>query len=272
MVWQAIARKEVRGLIKPRRRRAGLTMVALVFVLGGYLLPTTTASPETADLAPYLTGAVTLVLPLFGLLLGYKAIVSERESGRILLLLSLPHSRLEAVLGKFLGRGGVLALVVTSGIVLASGLVAYPFGSLQPGIMLAYLLVTLLYGLVFVSIGMGISTLTSSGHRATAATFGVFFVFVVLWSELRAPFRIALDYLGLASDGLPDWALFVYGLEPGLCYERVVDAFFAGSEQGAYIGPEAPFYLGEWVALAVLVGWLIAPVAAGYRRFEVTDL
>ncbi|QCC52704.1 ABC transporter permease [Halapricum salinum] len=272
MVWQAIARKEVRGLIKPRRRRAGLALVALVFVLGGYLLPTTTASPETADLAPYLTGAVTLVLPLFGLLLGYKTIVSERESGRILLLLSLPHSRLEAVFGKFLGRGGVLALVVTIGVVLASALVAYPFGSLQLGVMLAYLLVTLVYGLAFVSIGMSLSTFTRSGQRATAATFGVFFVFVVLWTELRAPFRIALDYLGLAGDGLPDWALFVYGLEPGMCYSRAVRAFFAGSEQGAYLGPDAPFYLGEWVALIVLLCWVVVPVAAGYRRFEVTDL
>lgn len=272
MVWQAIARKEVRGLVKPRRRRAGLTLVALVFVMGGYLLPTSTASPETADLAPYLTDAVTLVLPLFGLLLGYKTIVAERQSGQLLLLLSLPHSRLGAVLGKFIGRGGVLTLVVTSGIVVASALVAYPFGSLQPGVVVAYLLVTLLYGLAYVSIGLSISTLTSSGQRATAATFGVFFVFVVLWTELRAPFRIALDYLGLASDGLPDWALFVYGLEPGLCYQRVVQGFFAGSKQGAYLGPDAPFYLGAWVGLVALVCWVIVPLATGYRRFEVTDL
>jgi len=272
MVWQAIARKELRGLLKPRRRRAGLALVALVFVLGGYLLPLNVSSPETADLAPYMTGAVTLVLPLLGLLLGYKTIVSERESGRLLLLLSLPHSRLEAVFGKFLGRGGVLALVVASGIVLASALVAYPFGSLQPGVMAAYVLVTLLYGLAFVSIGMGISTLTSSSQRATAGTFGVFFVFVVLWSELKVPFRIALDYLGLASDGLPNWALFVYGLEPGMCYQRIVQAFFAGSDQGSYLGADAPFYLGEWVALIVLVCWVIVPVTAGYRRFEVTDL
>jgi len=217
-------------------------------------------------------GAVTLVLPLLGLLLGYKTIVSERESGQLLLLLSLPHSRLEAVFGKFLGRGGVLALVVASGIVLASALVAYPFGSIQPGIMVAYVLVTLLYGLAFVSIGMSISTLTSSGQRATAGTFGVFFVFVVLWTELRIPFRIALDYLGLASDGLPNWALFVYGLEPGMCYQRIVQAFFAGASQGAYLGSDAPFYLGEWSALVVLVCWVVVPVTAGYRRFEVTDL
>jgi len=272
MPWQAIARKEIRGLVKPRSIKLGLVLVGVTFTMGGYLLPTAQASPTTTDYTGYMQGAVTLLLPLFGLLLGYKTVVAERESGQLELLLSLPHSRKGTVFGKFVGRTAVLAMVVGLGILSGSALVAYPFGRLEPLVMVGYFLITGLYGMAFVSIGMAISTMTTSSRLATAATFGVFFLFVVLWPELEVPLFLALEYLGLANGGLPDWALFVRGLEPGLLYDRIIAAFFGQVDRGRYLGPDAPWFLGEWPALVLLGAWTIGPVAVGYRRFRGTDL
>lgn len=272
MVWQVVARKEIRALSRTRRRKAGLGLVAFVFVMGGYLLPISVTSPTTTDFPGYMKRAVVLLVPLFGLLVGYKSIVAERASGQLQLLLSLPHSRRGSVFGKFVGRGFILVIVVTIGITIGSALVAYPFGSFEIGTFLAYVFVTLAYGLAYVSIGMAISTLTRSGRRATTATFGVFFLFVIVWTQLRTPFYLALEYLGVADDRLPDWALFLHGLEPGMCYRRIIDAFFANVESGPYLGADAPVYLGEWAALGLLLVWIVVPVGLGYMRFERTDL
>lgn len=272
MVWRAIARKEVRGVLRPRSLKAGLAFVALVFVVGGYLLPTAIDDPTTTDFTGYVTQAVVLVVPLFGLLLGYKTIVAERASGRLTLLLSLPHSRREAVLGKFLGRGSILAAVVGVGVFGGVALAAYPFGTLEPWVALGYLLVTVLYGAAFLGTGIALSTLSRSNRVTTTATFGVFFLFVVAWGQLLTPLRLALDYVGWISDGLPDWALFAYGLEPTMLYRRVLDGLFAGVRTGPYLGPDASWYLGAWPALALLAAWTVLPVALGYARFRVTDL
>lgn len=272
MPWRAVARREVRGLRGPRTVKYGLAAVALVFVLGGYLVPITVPEPTTTDYAGYMSEAVTLVLPLTGLLLGYKTIVGDRASGRLALLLSLPHGRREVVLGKFVGRGAVLVGTVLAGVVGGVALVDYPYGSLEPLVAVGYLAVTAAYGLAFVGIGMAVSTVTTSGRLATAGAFGVFFLFVVVWGQLRGPLLLGLEYLGLADGRLPAWALFVYGLEPGLLYRRVLDGVFAGQGTGPYLGPDAAWYLGGWPALLLLLAWVPLPVVLGSRRFERTDL
>jgi ABC-2 type transport system permease protein len=272
MAWNVIARKEFDDVVDPRAGKAGLIAVALVFVLGGYILPINARAPTSADYASYMNDAVGLVVPLFGLLMGYGTIVSDRAAGRLTLLLTLPYSRLDAVLGKYVARAGLLAAAVTSGVLAGSWLVYYPFGSFDAVVVFGYLTITCCYGLAFLGVGFAISTLTTSNRAASAATFGVFFLFVVVWGQLRGALTLALDYLGLADGSLPDWALFLHGLEPSLLYGRVVAGFYAEATSGPYFGPDAAWYLGAWPALVALLAWTIAPIAFGYARFEATDL
>jgi len=272
MAWRTIAKKDARAVADSQLFRYFLVLVAFAFVLGGYLLPTVTEDPTMGDFPGYMDTSITLLLPLLGIMLGYKSIVGERASGRMGLLLSLPHSRRDVVIGKLVGRGFWLVLAVTVGIGVGGWLVYYPFGTLEPGVLLAYLLVTLLFGLSFVGIALAISTLTTSEHVATGGAFGSFFLLVVVWPELRPLLVVGLEQVGLADGSLPNWALFVYGLAPGLSYERVLAGFFTDSPDGPFFAADAPWYLGEWAALLVLVGWTIVPIAIGYRRFEGTDL
>jgi len=272
MAWRTIAKKDFREAMDSRLVSYLLGLVVLVFVIGGYVLPMTAQNPTTGDFPGYMLGAAGLLIPLLGILLGYDSIVSERSSGRMTLLLSLPHSRSDVVVGKLVGRGAVLALGVVVGVVLGGALVVYPFGSLEPVGFAGYLALTLLYGLAFVGIAMALSTMTTSRQAATAAAFGVFFLFAVVWAQVRTVLLFGLDWLGLADGGLPGWALFVYGAEPGMLYDRILQAFYDASVSGATPDPDAHWFLGEWIALVLLMLWVVVPLGLGYLRFQSTDL
>jgi Cu-processing system permease protein len=62
-----------------------------------------------------LVSLVIYLIPLIALLLGFDAIVGERERGSLDLLLSLPITRLELLLGKYLGLAGALTLSTLAG-------------------------------------------------------------------------------------------------------------------------------------------------------------
>lgn len=275
--WTTIARKEVRSLFTSRTPKIGVGLVTLVFLLGGYIVPTTVQNPAVMDVTigdydQFLRGIVVFLIPLFGLLLGYRAVVGERVGGQLALVLSFPHSRADVVLGKALGRGLVLVATITAGTLGAAALVEYPFGTVSLDMLAIFLGATVLYGIVFLTIGIGLSTITVSMRRATILTFGVFFLSAVAWPQLDGYFLDALQYVNLAGDTLPDWARFVYGAEPTLLYQRVMDAFVADVHAGAYLGPSAPWYLGGGTAAVLLVAWALLPALGGYLRFRRTDL
>ena len=56
-----------------------------------------------------LVSLVTYLVPLIALILGYDSIVGEKERGSLQLLLSMPITRFEILLGKYLGLSAALA-------------------------------------------------------------------------------------------------------------------------------------------------------------------
>jgi ABC-2 type transport system permease protein len=272
--WSTVTRKEIRGVLGSRIGKAGVGLVVFVFVLGGYVTPTVTHDPTLADYDGFLRGVVLFVVPLFGLLLGYRTVVAERVTGSLILTLSVPHSRADVVLGKAVGRGFVLVSTIAVGVCLGAGLVAYPFGSVSLGRLASYFLSTTLFGLAFLAVGIGLSTLTASLRRATVFSFGVFFLAVVAWPQLDGLFLAGLEYANLADDDLPNWAVFLYGIEPGMLYRRVLDTFVSPNRlrSGTYLGVGRPWYLQGGLAAVLLLGWSIIPTLAGYLRFRRTDL
>ena len=57
-----------------------------------------------------LVSLVIYLVPLIALVLGYDAIVGEKERGSLELLLSMPITRFEILLGKFSGLAAALAV------------------------------------------------------------------------------------------------------------------------------------------------------------------
>lgn len=274
MSWTTIARREYATTGDSRAIRWLLALLAGACVLSGYLYPVLGSEPYTTKAFVgfgFLTGCIDYLLPLIGVFLGYGAIVTERTSGQLTLLLSLPYSRRDLVVGKLVGRSLAFATTLVAALAVAGALVVYPFGSLSPGWYLAFVALTVLYGVIFTGIAIAVSMLTRSKHLATAGAFGAYGLFVLIWGTARAALAFGLETVGLIDGALPDPALFLFGLNPVTLYDRLVTGFFVDGGAGPYAESSA-WYLSEWLALPLFLAWAVVPVAFGYLRFRNTDL
>jgi len=117
-----------------------------------------------------LLNVVQYLVPLLGLLLGHDLIVSEQEGQTLRLLLAGGTSRARLVLGKFLGGCITLALPLALGFILAGTAigVAAKESSIAPFLRLAAS--GLVLGLIFVGIGLVISTFSRTRLQALVVT------------------------------------------------------------------------------------------------------
>jgi ABC-2 type transport system permease protein len=263
--WQSVAKKDFTDALRSRRL-AALVVLFVLFVVGievalVELFPDDIGG--AAALVAGLVGPATLLVPLIGLVTGYRCIAGERESGSHKLLLSLPHSRRDVVLGKLVGRTGIVSAAILGGF-LAGGVVAFVLiGGFAVLPFVVYFAITLLYAAAFVGLGVGISASTGSTSVAVAGGLGAFFVFQFFWA-----FLVGLLQNQLLSNA-PD-VLFrtIERLSPLLSYTESVGQYVG--EGGGAAGDA--LYQQGWFALLVLVAWVVVPVGLGYLRFRSVDL
>jgi ABC-type transport system involved in multi-copper enzyme maturation permease subunit len=105
-----------------------------------------------------LLNLVQYLVPLLGLLLGHDLIVSEREEGTLRLILARGVSRTRLLLGKFLGGCFTLAVPLALGFTIAGTVIgmAAKDNGIAPFLRLA--VSGLVLGIVFLGIGLAIST------------------------------------------------------------------------------------------------------------------
>ena len=251
--------------------------------------------PLTTQEFTFMLSSVTkLVIPLIALLVGWKAIAGEWESGSIKVLLSLPHSRMDAVLGKLLGRTAVLSISLAVGFVLASIGVVFAVESFSVVEYVGFLGMTVLYGLAYVSIAVALSSMTRSTTIAAGLVLSVFVLFYVVWNLFQVALQVLMTqgYIegveisfedgGQTIERLPDWALFIDTLDPGNAYQNALTVVSSGSsdEIGTTFGlpreimfPDGmPFYLQDWFSFVILLAWILVPLAIALVRFDRTEL
>jgi len=268
MTWQTIARQDAELTVGARSSKLLLWLTVISVLLAAYIYPIVGSAPiTTARFGGFVTGWLTTLLPFVGVLLGYGAVVNERESGALRLSLSLPNSRLDVVLGKFCSRAGLLTGALLAAMAGAGVLVVYPFGELVVGRFLAFALLTVLFGLVWCGLGLATSLVVATRRRALVLSFALVFLFVVVWDAVGTALRVGLNAAGVVDGGLPGPAQFLLGLEPGHVFQRVVAGLVTNG------GPvDGPWYLGGWVALALLVLWSVGPLGLAYASFARRDV
>jgi len=270
----------------------------LVAVTGGlaYFGEDIAAQGATTDMLVVFVSRITqLVVPLIALVLGWKSIAGECESGSIKILLSLPHSRKDVLVGKLLGRSAVLSVSLTVGFVLAAVVVAALLGGFDFVDYVGLLVMSIVFGVAYVSIAVSLSSLTRSTTLAGAAMFGVFVLFYVVWNALLGVFRLLAQREVLFFDTvsyttelrgqeveatrLQDWVYFVLNLDPGQAYTNGltlltdVDALENQSQISAQMfGGELPFFLQDWFSFLILLFWIVVPMAVAFYRFDRVDL
>ncbi|MFT4889657.1 MAG: ABC-2 type transport system permease protein [Halobacteriales archaeon] len=276
MSWAAVAKKDFQDAVRSRALW-GLSVVFLLFAL-----VTTYAYVEFPDmlaggdqsgvgLALYLAGVAGLFVSLAAILVAYKALAGERESGSIKLLLGLPHTRTDVVLGKVIGRSGVLMLPILVAFVLAG---IYAAMSLDPFGMADYLifvLMTLVLALAYVCIVVGISGSTGSTSRASALAIGFFLLFELLWDAISIGVVYVANGFAMPAT-FPDWLFVVNQIPPSSAYSTALFAVIPDAMGRGGAGEIDAFYGTPWLGVVMLAFWIVVPLAIGHQRFNSTDL
>ena len=234
-----------------------------------------------------------LVVPLIALVLGWKSIAGERESGSIQVLLSLPHSRVDVVLGKLVGRAAVLSLSIVIGFALAAVFLPFAVADLAIGEYIGFTAMTVLYGLAYTSIAVSLSSLTRSTTVAGAAMFGVFLTFYVIWNSIQilinelvtreyisgVEYSFDIDGETISGERSPDWAYFIDNIDPGNAYQNAITVVSSVPEdaigtvlEDVFFPDGVPFFLQDWFSFLILLAWIVVPVLLAAYRFDRVDL
>ncbi|PSP36921.1 hypothetical protein BRC66_07640 [Halobacteriales archaeon QH_2_66_30] len=170
MSWTAIAKKDLQDSIRSRTLWATIGIFLGLILLLSWLF--TDGSGEETFIAAagftFLIG-VLFFIPMAGLLLSVKSIIRERNSGTINLLLSLPHTRGEMIVGKFVGRSVVMVVTVLAGFLPALLYIFVQADEAGFTQLLTFLFALSVFGVMWVGIGIGLSALVNSETQATIA-------------------------------------------------------------------------------------------------------
>lgn len=284
MSWAVVARKD----FADARRSKALWGTTALFVLlsAGMAVLYATVPAVRADIGDvstlgYLTlllAATTLFVSIAAIVVAAGAVAGERDSGSAKILLGFPHSRRDVMLGKLVGRTAVLGVALLVGLAATLVVVLALFDSFAPVDYALFTLVTLLLVLTYVGIMIALSATTGSGGRAMAYGIGAFVVLELLADLLPTVALFVANGFSLATpETLPGWVAFLNVLTPTAAYTNALGWFLGDGSAaelalGGALGGPVPFYLTGWASVALLVAWLVVPLALGYRSFARADL
>jgi ABC-2 type transport system permease protein len=279
----SVAKKDFRGARRSRSLWAVATLLGLVTALIGYTYEAYQATPATSAqrLFAQLVVLLMLLLPIVALVASYMSIAGERESGGVKFLLSVPNTRRDVFVGKLLSRLAVVGAGVVFMFVTAAAGGYARNGTLPLTLVAGLLAMTLLYGSVFVSIAVAVSSAVAARSRAIAAAVGSYFVLVLLFVVPGlSVFMIAQWVHGtlLGMEANLDLYNAVTYVSPLTAYRKGTNMFFPDEmdqqvfQRAADASGELPVYLSEPVSLLVFAVWLVGPLVLGYLRFRRSDL
>lgn len=294
----AVARKDFRDAIRSQWLLAlsalfvvAFALPALIrFSLGVGLGDSQGATQIMVLFIRFMKSGTAVLVPIIAIVVTYASITREQESGTLKLLLALPHSRADVVVGKLLGRSAVVALPIAFGFLIASivlipstpGAAIWRFG--------AFALLTVILGVVFVGLSLGISAAADSDRQAMVGSVGVFMAGSVFWGPATGRIASSLEtYAGISTQSRYLVELFLKLLNPIAAYKTLVDSLIAPSQLAARqqlfgfflfpdpaaqkaLGEQLPFYFTDPFVVVLLLLWFIVPVYIGMEIFERADL
>ncbi len=283
MSWVAVAKKYFRDAVRARTLWA-LSALFLVLAAGiafayAYVDELSGGDPSALGVMFFVANIVGTFISLAAILACYKAIAGERESGTIKILLSLPHSRRDVIVGKLLGRTAVLALPVVIALLIGIVIAGVLIGEFAPVGTVAFALVSLLFAFTYVSIMVGISGTTGSTSRAAALAVGFFVVVELMWDIVALGLAFAANgfqFPQTAAD-FPEWLFVVNQVPPSSSFVTSLTAVIPEAPAAVAGGTQSPgdveaFFGTPWLGIVVLLFWLVIPVLLGFYRFRKADL
>lgn len=264
---RTIAAKEFRERIRNRWVAvvaAIFTVFALVIAYMGGAQQGTLGFQSIGVVIASLVSLVIYLIPLIALILGFDAIVGERERGSLGLLLAMPITRFELLMGKFVGLACALALSTLCGFGLVA-IVLLP--QLSPADLLhfcGFIASSVLLGLIFISLALLVSVLASERTRASGLAIGAWFFFVLVFDLILMGLLVASGG-NIAGELLPLLML----LNPTDVF-RILNLFSLEDVRSMYgLATVLPPALSQPALLtAVMLAWIAVPLGIATWRFK----
>lgn len=264
---RVIAGKEFRDRIRNR------WVLAVSLVFGVFTLATSYFGAATQGAVGFhgvealiasLVSLTIYLLPLIALILGFDAIVGERERGTLNLLLSYPVTRVELLLGKYVGLAAALTCATLAGFGLAGIVIAVRAPHADWYQYVGFVISAVLLGWVFLSLAVSASVFCASRTSASGVAIALWFFFVLVYDLMLLG---ALVLTGGAALG-PLFPLLLM-LNPSDVF-RILNIFGPGDLRTMYglvsVFPPAladPFVLGP-----IMLAWIAAPLGLAAWRFN----
>ena len=270
----SIAKKEFADNVK---NKWIISLVAIFFVL-------TIAASFVAGLGrvgemgvtvSFLITISSMLVPIISIMLGYATISGEAESGALSVVLACPIRRIEVLLGKLVGLGSVICLSIFVGFGISGILIAASTGQAEWGGYIGFILLTMLLGVLYLSISVCISSVLKRRVTSLGAGVIVFFWGAIcgfIWIGMYAATGgDAVAFLHGDTSGVPDWFWFEVFLSPQDGSGTAAMLAFGETEIMGY-----SVNLPSWVNLGTLVLahliWTLVPVVLAYWWFQKRDV
>lgn len=220
--------------------------------------------------------SITIFLvPILSLMLSYGSIVGEKESGSVHLLLAMPITRPQALVGKFLGLAAVITISVVAGLGIAGAVIMAFAGTEGWPNFLAFIVGTILLSLAFLSLGFLVSTVAKRRSVAVGLAVLIWFIMAVIFDLVVLGIHVAAggDFSFLPGQQIvfPDWFYVVTLANPvdafGYFASRVFN--FTGALGFEYLFPD---FLTVWTGVASMTLWALFPFLAALWLFQRQDV
>jgi Cu-processing system permease protein len=254
-----------------RIRNRWVLAVAVIFTLFALVIAYFGAAQQGAvgfksidlTIASLVSLAIYLV-PLIALILGYDAIVGERERGSLDLLLSLPLTRLELLLGKYFGLAAALAFSTLAGFGLVGLILSYQLDMQSLYHYAGFMFSALLMGMAFLSLAVLISVVSGNKVVASGVAIGMWFLYVLVYDLILLGLLVLTE--GQMSEQVFPLLLL---LNPADVF-RVLNIFSMEEVRSLYglatVLP--PALANPWLLGGIMGFWIVAPLVVAYGKFK----
>ncbi|AEH36397.1 ABC transporter permease [Halopiger xanaduensis] len=249
-----VAETEYRLAVRGRWAIA-LTAIFAAFALGLTTFSGASVSPEGFErTVGSLAVLAVYLVPLVALAFSYDVIVGRKESGWLQTLFSLPVDRAWIVVGAAAGRAVVLASATIIGFGVAGGFLLREYGLDGFDAYATFMLGAVGLGLVFLAVGVLVSTLAREKTHALGVSLLAWAWFVLVHDLL------ALGLIGALELSETAVSAMLLANPTGVFRALVLGSLGAGGNAG-FASVLAESGLSTGVLSGALLAWIAVPIA-----------
>lgn len=217
----------------------------------------------------------SMLVPVISIMLGYATVSGEAESGALSVVLACPVRRIEVLLGKYLGLGAVICFSILVGFGVSGVVIAATTGHAQWGAYLAFILLTMLLGMLYLSLSICFSSVLKRRVTSLAAGVLIFFmgmiIGMVMMGVLMATGGSLEEMVSGDTSSIPDWFWCEVFFSPQDGSGAAAMMAFGTTE---LLGFELD--LPNWISIGTLafvqVLWTVIPLVLACVWFERRDV